>query len=215
MGEKHAAGEHGARNGPRFGTLGPEGNNHDYVTRRYIRFHKLSGAVVSVYSDFDQAFAALARDELDFIVQVAVHPAVAKTVARHRDWAFLIDAFISSSQVMVVATRREVERPRSLGLQPATGCYVDAGRWERLVPMASTVSVGDGLLEGRFDSGITLQAFAERHGDVLCIDEVIGTVDDAWLVYGRERLGNGLHAWPDSPAAQIFRRLSGDGPGEI
>jgi hypothetical protein len=214
MTEKIAPGEQGARRGPRFGTLGPEGSNHEYVTRAYIRFHKLSGAAVTVYPDFDQAFAALKGNELDFIVQVAVHPAVAETVARHREWAFLIDAFISPSQVMVVATRRDVKRPHSLGLQPATERYVDSGRWERLVPMASTISVGEGLLEGRFDSGITLQAFAERHPELLRIDEMIGTVDDAWLVYGRERLSAGIHACPDSPAAGMFRRLAEEGPGE-
>ncbi|MEE8433521.1 MAG: hypothetical protein V3S64_01920, partial [bacterium] len=68
---------------------------------------------------------------------------------------------------------------------------------------------------GRFDSGITLQTFAERHAELLRIDEVIGTVDDAWLVYGRERLGEGLHAWPDSPAAIMFGRLAGEGTGEM
>lgn len=194
---------------PRFGTLGPEGSNHDFVTRQYVRFHGMDDAQVIVFPDFDQAFAAFKRDELDFIVQVAVHPATTEMVARHRDWAFLIDAFISPSQVMVVATRREVEHPRTLGLQPATAEYVDTGKWERMVPSPSVITVGEGLLEGRFDSGITLERIAEQHADVLRVDEVIGTVDDAWLVYGRERLPAELHAWPDSPAARIYRSRFG------
>ena len=59
---------------------------------------------------------------------------------------------------------------------------------------------------GRYDSGITLARFAEEHPQRLRVEEAIGTVVDPWLVYGtRPTCTGALLAWPDSPAAALFR----------
>ena len=104
-------------------------------------------------------------------------------------------------------TRSCVAEPRSLGLQPATREYVDTSRYRELVPETSIATVAAGLLEGRFDSGIAALEVADAHPDALRVDEIIGAVDDAWLVYGVEPVANGeLLALRDGPAVALYRR---------
>jgi hypothetical protein len=189
-----------------FATLGPAGSNHQLVTQRYIDFHRLP-ARIELVLDFDDALAMLLDGRAHHIVQVAVHPATASTTAKHYKRVFVIDAFVSASKPLGVLTRIGVEQPRTLGLQPATREYVDLSRWPVLVPETSIASVAAGLLAGRFDSGIAALEVATAHPDRLRVDEVIGTMDDAWLVYGNERVSNGaLVAWRECPAAELYRR---------
>jgi len=189
-----------------FATLGPAGSNHQLVTQNYIHFHRLR-ARVELVLDFDDALDMLLIGEVHHIVQVAVHPATASTTAKHYRHVFVIDAFVSPSRPLGVLTRIGVDQPLSLGLQPATKEYVDTSRWSQLVPETSIASVAAGLLEGRFDSGIAALDVAAAHPDQLRVDEVIGTIDDAWLVYGREPISGGeIVAWRDSPAAALYRR---------
>lgn len=190
----------------RFATLGPAGSNHELVTQRYIKFHALP-ARIDLVLDFDDALARLLDGRVDHIVQVAVHPATAATTARHFRKVFVIDAFVSGSRPLGVLTRRCVQTPRTLALQPATREYVDTGRWAELIPETSIASIASGLLEGRFDSGIAALDVAEAHPTELRVDEEIGAIDDAWLVYGRERVANGgIVAWRNSPAAAVYQR---------
>ncbi len=161
-----------------FGTLGPAGSNHDWIAKRYLDFHGLPDAQIELFSDFDDAFDAMFQGRIHHVIQVAVHPSVTSTVARYRGRAHLIDTFISPSQTMAVLTRSEVDTPSTLGLQMATRDYIDASRWPTLVPEVSTVTVAEGLLTGRYDSGLTLLRIAEQYPDRFRVDEVIGTVDD-------------------------------------
>ncbi len=188
-----------------FATLGPDGSNHDWVAKRYLEFHDLDDARVQLCSDFDHAFDRLLSGDAHYVIQAAVHSSVTETVARHRDRAHIIDAFISPSQPMAVLTRIDVEIPTSLGLQPSTREYVDVSRWETLMAEPSTVDVAQGLLDGKYDSGITLSRFAEESPGRFRIDEAIGAVVDPWLVYGTEPVcKDGVLAWPDSPASKLF-----------
>ncbi len=190
-----------------FGTLGPAGSNHDWVAKRYLEFHRLREAQIELFSNFDDAFEAMFNGDLHHVIQVAVHPSVTTTVAKYRGRAHLIDTFISPSQSMAVLTRSEIDVPSTLGLQMATRDYVDASRWTMLVSEVSTVTVAEGLLAGKYDSGLTLLSVAEQYPDRFRVDEVIGTVDDAWLVYGLEPTCEGrVQAWPSSPAAALFHR---------
>lgn len=192
-----------------FGTLGPAGSNHDWVARRYLAFQGLNEARIELFSDFDAAFEAMLGGDIDHVLQVAVHPSVTQSVARYRGRAHLIDTFISPSQPMAVLTRAEIDRPTSLGTHPATTDYVDCARWETIHHEDSTIAVAQGLLEGKFHSGITLMRFAQEHPAIFRIDAEIGAVVDPWLVYGRDPIcENGILAWPDSPAAAMYRRES-------
>lgn len=189
-----------------FGTLGPEGSNHDWVAKRYLDFHGLADARIELYMDFDDAIDAMLRGDTHHVIQVAVHPSVPTTVARYRGRAHIIDTFISPSQPMAVLTRTDIGVPRTLGLQMATRDYVDTARWETLVPEVSTVTVAQGLLDEKFDSGLTLLRYADEHPDQFRVEEEIGAVVDPWLVYGSEpTCDGGILARPDSPAAGLYR----------
>lgn len=189
-----------------FATLGPTGSNHQYVTQKYIEFHALP-ARIELVLDFDDALDMILSGEVDHIVQVAVHPATAATAAKQYRRVFVVDTFISASHPLGVLTRAGVKTPSSLGLQPATAEYVDTSRWTQLVPEISIASVAQGLLEGRFDSGIAALDLATANPGRFRVDEAIGVIDDAWLVYGRERVATeGIIAWRDSPAAALYQR---------
>ncbi|CAE6786267.1 type 2 periplasmic-binding domain-containing protein [Paraburkholderia aspalathi] len=189
----------------RFLTLGPSGSNHEFVTARYIQHHGLEEkASMTLVLSFDEAARMVIDGEADYIVQVAVHPSTADIVAKYRKQLFVIDAFVSSSKDMAVVTRVDIGTPRTLALQPATRDYVNTDGLT-LIPETSTASVADGLLSGKYESGLTYSSLAIENPTRFRIDERIGTVDDPWIVYGRERLSDGqVVAWKESPAARAF-----------
>lgn len=196
------------RGGLRFATLGPAGTNHDLVTRNYLAFHGLADAGVVLIDDFFEGLAMMAGGRADFMVQVAVHPDCAAVVSKaHFDYGIhIVDTFISPSKELGILTRAEVARPRTLALQPATGGYADLRAWPEHVPAGSIMRVAEGLLDAAWDSGLAALELAERHPGRFRVDAVIGTVDDPWLVYGRNRVaGAGLVAWPESPGSRQFR----------
>ena len=194
---------------PVFLTMGPEGTNHALVTRRYMAFHGLADAPLQLVTGFRDGLLALARREVDYMVQVAVHPDAAAVVgeARFRHAISIVDVFISPSRPLAVLTRIGGNPTGSIALQPATAHYVDTGRWDTVVAEHSIRTVAEGLLEGRYDSGLTALSLAEEHPGRFTVDTTLGTIDDAWMVYGREAVANGdLLAWDDSPLARRLRR---------
>ncbi|MCY4593017.1 MAG: hypothetical protein OXE86_21170 [Alphaproteobacteria bacterium] len=97
--------------------------------------------------------------------------------------------------------------PGGIALQPATTHCVDTGRWATVVPEHSIQTVAEGLLEERYDSGLTALSLATEHPGRFTIDTMLGTIDDAWMVYGREAVADGgLVAWDDSPFVRRLRR---------
>jgi hypothetical protein len=85
--------------------------------------------------------------------------------------------------------------------------YTDVSRWESVVSEITVVAVANGLREGKYDAGLTYVTVASEEPERFVIDEFIGSVDDAWVVYGRTRVTDGeLVAWPDSPAAKLFQQ---------
>ena len=69
---------------------------------------------------------------------------------------------------------------------PATRHYVSLEDWEEHIPVNSTMHVAEGLLSGAYDSGITFLDIAEKHSTKLRVEIKIGTVDDPWIVYGKQ-----------------------------
>ena len=69
------------------------------------------------------------------------------------------------------------------------------------------MAVAEGLLAGRFDSGITALDLAVEHPGIFRVDKELGSVDDPWIVYGRARASDGsIVAWPDSPASRMYHQ---------
>lgn len=195
----------------RIATFGPSGTNHELVTRRYLAFHGITAADVVLYGTFVAAVESLKAGAVDYVLQCAVHPETPHTLGRNFRDIFAVDCFISDSKQLAIVTRRDVETPRSIGvLRPANEHYTDLGRWENIVSYASLPTIFAKLLEGEVDSALVYKEYAETHPEKVRIDEVIGSPDDVWIVYGRERLrGAGILAWRESPIGTELRRKAG------
>lgn len=200
--------EHRKNSKPVFVTLGPRGTNHELVTQRYIAFRKLHEASITLIDNFYDGLSILAAGDADFMVQVAVHPECSNIVsAAHFDHGIhVVDTFISPSKELGIVTRKDVTSPSSIGLQPATKGYADLSLWDEQIAVPSIMDAAKGVLEGVFDSALTAVEVAHDHPDEVRIDVVIGSVDDPWLVYGKQQVSNGtLIAWPDSPVVAQFK----------
>jgi hypothetical protein len=127
---------------------------------------------------------------------------------------FIVDTFISPSLPLAVLTRADVDNPRSIGvLHPATTDYIDTSKWEQVtkITTGSLHTVADGLLKGRYDSGLVYLNYARRYPGQLRVDQEIGSPDDAWLVLGRKRtFAEPILAWKDGPISRQFAEFSRD-----
>ncbi len=188
-----------------FGTLGSSESNHALVLCRYFEARKLIDTRVNYYEDFIPAFEDLSAGTLDFVLQVSVHPQHAECVARFVGRTFIVDTFIAPSKPLGILTRRNVDTPKTIGLQPATLHYSDLSAWTEQVPEASITAVADGLLAGRLDSGITALELMEQYPRRFRLERKIGQVQDAWVLFGREPVCVGdIAIWPESPVVPLL-----------
>ena len=185
--------EHKEKTSPYFVTLGPAGTNHEFVTGKYLEYRGLKNAQIKLIDDFLVGLAMINNGTADYMIQVAVHPECANVVATaHFEYGIhVIDTFISPSKELGIVTRRDIKTPKTLALQPATIKYINVKKWEKLVYVNSIMHIPEGLLNGKYDSGLTTLEAAEKHKDQLRVDVQVGTVDDPWLVYGKCRVSNG------------------------
>lgn len=190
-----------------FATLGPAGTNHELVTRRYLSFHGLEDARILLVRTFDDACRGLADGSVDYIIQCAVHPDTPRIMGENFKSMYVIDTFISPSKDLAILTRSEVETPQTIALlRPATESYADLSSWPVLVHDISIPIILEKMLAGQYDSGLVYLEYASQHPGRFRIETVIGSPDDAWIVYGRQRAyKDKVLAWPDSPAAAEFK----------
>jgi hypothetical protein len=170
-----------------FATLGPSGTCHEMATQAYIEFQALPNTKVELFDDLLEALELLHDSKIDFIIQNSAHPKVYELTEKYFREVFVIDSFLCPTRAMGLLSRRDVEHPRSLGLMPATRTNVNIERWDTLTYETAKPIVGQNLLAGKYDSGITTLNFAEKNPDILVVDEVIGSIQTAWLVYGRQQ----------------------------
>ena len=198
---------------PRFVTLGPSGTNHEFVTRKYIAFNCIRDAQLILVDDFLQGLEMIHNGQADFMVQAAVHQDCTEVVSRARfDYDIhIMDTFIAPSRELAILTRTEVFTPKNLAMQPATRGYADITAWPNHILVDSIILVAEGLVKGIYDSGLTALDLARQHPGRFRVDVDIGTIDDAWLVFGRKRISQGdMVAWKCSPGADYIRRYAMD-----
>ncbi|MCE8034219.1 MAG: hypothetical protein LPK20_10740 [Halomonas sp.] len=171
-------------------TLGPEGNNHVLVLRRYLDARGLADAQVRLFEDFHAMFAALVAGEVDRVLQCTAHFSHADCVGRYMHRAFPVDAFVAGSHPLVLLARCDVATPRQVARQPATRYYTDLSGFSEEIDAPTTVAVAEGLLEGRFEAGICARQTLEDHPDKLRLVEDLGPALDVWVLYGTEPLAN-------------------------
>jgi len=175
----------------RFATLGPSGTNHELITRRYLASQGIENHEIKLILTFKDAIALLLAGEVDYVMQCAVHPETPQTLGENFRSVFAIDCFISDSQELAVLSRR-VEHPESIGvLLPANEKYTDLSKWAKIVPFGSLPLINDALLAGEIDSGLVYRSYADKYPESLYVEEVIGSPDDVWIVYGRQRAFQG------------------------
>lgn len=201
-----------------FSTLGPEGSNHHFVLQKYLAAHGIAQASrIVLFDDFHPGARALIAGEADYVLQCAVHPAAAEVTGTYRTAMVVVDAFIAPSQPMaLVRSKGRGEGVARVGVQPATQTYADLSAWPTVVHEPTVLAVQSGLTQGRYDAGIVFTSFAVAHADRFEMVQSIGTVCDAWIVYGGKSVDQGrVVVWSDSPAARQFRARIGQssGPG--
>jgi hypothetical protein len=170
----------------RIVTLGPEGTCHERAVKRYLEFQE-----VEFIADFMVGLEMIRGRSDSFLVQCSAHPRVHEVTERYWKDIFVVDTFIYPTKHLVVLTRREVDEPRSIGIVPATKGYVDLSNWEVVIDVVSKPVVGEELLAGRYDSGLTHIEHFEEHEGELRLDLDIGEIDTTWVVYGTRKRFDG------------------------
>jgi hypothetical protein len=168
-------------------TLGPEGTCHERAAKEYMRFQGIEDYEIEFISDFIDGLEKIRGREDAFLIQCSAHPGVHEVTERYWMEIFVVDTFIYPTKALAVLTRREVEKPRSLGLVPATAGYIDRDDWEEIIDVVSKPVVAEELLAGRYDSGLTHLEHLEPHEDELRLDLEIGEIDTTWVVYGTKK----------------------------
>jgi hypothetical protein len=168
-------------------TLGPAGTCHERAVRAYMSFQDIDDYEVELISDFLDGLERIRGREDAFLIQCSAHPKVHEVTERHWMEVFVVDTFIYPTKALAVLTRREVDKPRSLGLVPATAGYINRNDWEEIVDVQSKPIVAEELLAGRYDSGLTHLEHLEEHPDKLRLDLDIGEIDTTWAVYGTKK----------------------------
>jgi len=172
-------------------TLGPAGTCHERAIRRYMRFQGIDDFEIEFIADFLDGLERVRGEDDAFLVQCSAHPKVHEVTERYWREVFVVDTFIYPTKHLVVLTRREIERARSIGIVPATKGYVDLSQWEEVIDVVSKPVVGEELLAGRYDAGLTHIEHFEEHEDELRLDLDIGEIDTTWLVYGTRKRFDG------------------------
>jgi len=165
-------------------TLGPEGTCHERAVRRYMEFQGIADYEIAYIADFLDGLEQIRGRDDAYLVQCSAHPEVHKVTERYWSEIFVVDTFIYPTKALAVLARRDVARPASLGLVPATAGYIDRGEWEEIVDVQSKPIVAEELLAGRYDAGLTHLEHLEPHLDELRLEQEIGEIDTTWVVYG-------------------------------
>jgi hypothetical protein len=191
-------------------TLGPTGTCHERAVQRYMAFQGIGSFEIEFIADFMDGLEMIRGRDDSFLIQCSAHPRVHEVTERYWREVFVVDTFIYPTKHLVVLSRREVEHPRSIGIVPATKGYVDLSQWDEVIDVVSKPVVGEGLLAGRYDSGLTHIEHFEEHEDELRLDLDIGEIDTTWVVYGtRKRFDGEVTGIPSAEILQPSPVTSG------
>ncbi|WP_291826747.1 hypothetical protein [Bosea sp. (in: a-proteobacteria)] len=194
-----------------FVTLGP-GTNHEKVAGEYLAFHGLGPDALGFVASAEEGAGQLLSGEAEFMILCSVHPDVVGLTGRHMRDLFAIDAFISPSKPLAIATRCDAPAPKRIGVFAPTRDYADLSAWPHVVERhrGSIVDIWRGLRDGEFESGLVYREDAEAAPDFVRVVRDVGSPDDAWIVFSRTRAWTGRILACKRSA--VSARLSGMGP---
>lgn len=168
-------------------TLGPSGTCHERAVQNYMAFQGIDDFDLELIDDFFDGLEGIRGRPNAFLVQCSAHPKVHEVTERYWNEVFVVDTFVYPTKALALLARSDVERPRSLGLVPATAGYVDLSRWEKVVDVQSKPIVADELLQGHYDAGLTHLEHLSANPKELRLIEEIGEIDTTWVVYGTRK----------------------------
>jgi len=172
---------------PTFITLGPKGTCHENALLHYLDFQGITEFDTVLVPDLLEAIVQVRDRPNTFLVQCSAHVQVHLVTERYHTDVFVIDTFIYPTKELGLIVRRDVKRPRSLGIVNATRGYLDLSRFEEVVDEPSKPVVAAHLLAGQYDAGLTHVHHATEHPDELRLVEYYGAVDTTWVVYGPDK----------------------------
>jgi hypothetical protein len=187
-------------------TLGPTGTCHERAAIEYMGFQGVEDFEIELIGDFFDGLERIRGSDNAFLIQCSAHPKVHEVTERYWAEVFVVDTFIYPTKALAVLSRREVERPRTLGLVPATSGYIDRGDWEEIIDVQSKPIVAEELLAGRYEAGLTHLEHLAKHPDELRLDLEIGEIDTTWVVYGTTKRFQGDVI--GIPSAELFRQAA-------
>lgn len=173
----------------RICTLGPKGTCHDNAVRNYMEFQNIKAQSEVVYvADFTDAVTMLKENRADYIIQNCAHPQVGLLNEKYRKEIFIIDSFLFPTKSMGIIKRKNSRHNNTIGVMPAAINYTDREKWDSIIYEDANPLVEEGLIEDKYEYGITFTDSADRHPDILeLVESFGGPVDTAWVVYGRVR----------------------------
>lgn len=190
-------------------TLGPEGTCHERAAVEYMAFQGFEDFEIRLIDDFFDGLEWIRERDDAFLIQCSAHPKVHEVTERYWAEVFVVDTFIYPTKALAVLARHEAERPRTLGLVPATSGYIDRNDWDEVVDVQSKPIVAEELLAGRYEAGLTHLEHLAANPDKLRLVEEIGEIDTTWVVYGtRKRFAGKVIG---IPSAELFRSRSAAG----
>jgi hypothetical protein len=184
-------------------TLGPTGTCHERAAIEYMAFQGVEDFEIEFIGDFFDGLERIRGKDNAFLIQCSAHLKVHEVTERYWAEVFVVDTFIYPTKALAVLSRREAERPRTLGLVPATAGYIDRADWDEIIDVQSKPIVAAELLEGRYEAGLTHLEHLAAHPDELRLVEEIGEIDTTWVVYGTEKRFKG--GVIGIPSAELFR----------
>jgi hypothetical protein len=188
-------------------TLGPTGTCHERAAIEYMTFQGVEDFEIELIGDFFDGLERIRGRHDAFLIQCSAHPKVHEITERHWSEVFVVDTFIYPTKALAVLSRREVERPRTLGLVPATSGYIDPNDWDEITDVQSKPIVAEELLAGAYDAGLTHLEHLALHPDELRLDLEIGEIDTTWVVYGTTKRFEGEVIGIPSPSLFQARQL--------
>jgi len=191
-------------------TLGPTGTCHERAAIEYMAFQGIEDFELELIDDFFEGLERIRGRANGFLLQCSAHPKVHEITERYWAEVFIVDTFIYPTKALAVLSRRDVERPKTLGLVPATSGYVDASDWDDVIDVQSKPIVAEELLAGRYEAGLTHLEHLDAHPDRLRLVEEIGEIDTTWVVYGtRKRFKGDVIGIPSAPFLQADTEPAG------
>lgn len=164
-------------------TLGPSGNNHELIAKRYLNMRCSGEGSIALFTRFEDAFQALINGQVSHVLQCTAHFAHSDCVGRYMHRAYPVDTFIAGSKPLALIAQRTLAHPTQVALQPATRYYTDLSSFEEVTEAPTTVAVAEGLLSGQFEAGICAEEVLTQAPEQLRLVQSLGPALDTWVMF--------------------------------